>query len=783
MSYKHTFSLKRLWIIFGVVMFASFATLLFYGKQIYQQAPPIPGQVVTANGQMLFAKEDIQRGQQVWRSIGGMQLGSVWGHGSLVAPDWSADWLHREALALADIIARRQFGRPYADLDERSRSYIVADLRHEMRANTYKASGDTLVISEERARAIEAVAEHYRHLFSEPEAAVDPAVYHTLREQMAFPRKLRIAELDMTRLGAFFFWTSWSAVTERPGQEISYTSNWPHEKLVGNVPSAELFIWSFVSVIILLAGIAALCAYYVQQYDAWRDDLMPEGGVSGADAMSGVGITPSMKATYKYFATVVALILVQVTLGAATAHYAVEGHDFYGIPLSDIFPYTVTRTWHIQSALFWIATSWLATGLFFAPMISGREPKFQRLGVNFLYVCLLIIVVGSFAGEWMGAHQMLGSGTQSFWFGHQGYEYIDLGRFWQVFLFIGLLVWLGLMLRGLWPALKAKGEGFQLLVLLVIASVSIALLYGAGFFWGQRTHLAVAEYWRWWVVHLWVEGVFEVFATTIIAILFTKMGLLRQSTATVSVIFAALIFLSGGVLGTFHHLYFSGTPIGVIALGSVFSALEVVPLVVIGFEAYNHYKVERLASSWIGRYHWPLMFLFAVSFWNLVGAGLLGFLINPPLALYYMQGLNTTPLHAHAALFGVYGMLGIGLTLFCLNIASRGKEAFWQDNAWLKRTFWLLNIGLAMMLATLLPQGMLQTIESYNVGYWAARAPEFIHSDAMEWLVWLRTPGDIVFTLGVACLAVFVYQLFRYQGTPEPKPLPAGDQATDPSAS
>ena len=123
-------------------------------------------------------------------------------------------------------------------------------------------------------------------------------------------------------------------------------------------------------------------------------------------------------------------------------------------------------------------------------------------------------------------------------------------------------------------------------------------------------------------------------------------------------LFSTAIFLSGGIIGTFHHLYFTGTPTAVLALGAVFSALEVVPLVLIGFEAYENLHAQPRARRGSRAYRWPIYFFVAVAFWNLVGAGLFGFLINPPIALYYMQGLNTTPVHGHTALFGVYGMLG-----------------------------------------------------------------------------------------------------------------------------
>jgi nitric oxide reductase subunit B len=292
--------------------------------------------------------------------------------------------------------------------------------------------------------------------------------------------------------------------------------------------------------------------------------------------------------------------------------------------------------------------------------------------------------------------------------------------------------------------------------LFLVASAAIGLFYGAGLMWGRQTHLAMAEYWRWWVVHLWVEGFFEVFATVVIAFLFTRMGLLRIANATSAVLFSTVIFLSGGILGTMHHLYFSGTPTAVLALGATFSALEIVPLVLIGFEAYENLTLTR-ARAWVSQYRWPIYFFVAVAFWNFVGAGLFGFLINPPIGLYYMQGLNTTPLHGHTALFGVYGMLGIGLMLFCLRGLTR--EGQWKSPV-LSFSFWSLNVGLALMaLLSLLPVGLLQTWASVEHGMWYARSAEFLQTPLMDKLRWLRIIGDTIFAAGALSLGWFVLGL------------------------
>jgi nitric oxide reductase subunit B len=735
---------RRLWVGLGVLLFVSFGVLLWVGTEIHRVMPPIPARVVADDGTVVFTREDIEKGRQVWQSIGGQQLGSIWGHGSYVAPDWTADWLHREALALLDGDARTMHGARHDELGDDQRAAAVARLTPAIRRNTYDAATDTVTVSRARADAIRDVATHYRALFGD-----DPAL-RGLREAYAMKNGTVTDASYRHALTAFVWWTAWAAVTERPGGDVTYTNNWPHEPLVGNTPPSHLFMWTVFSVLFLIAGIALLGWHHARH----RDEPAPV--LPASDPLAMIRITPSMRAAAKYFWLVIALFLVQILLGAITAHYQVEGQEAYGFQLSDVLPYSLSRTWHTQLAVLWIATAWLGMGLYIGPAISGHEPKYQRLGVNVLFVCLIVIVVGAFAGQWLAVMQKLGL-DKNFWFGHQGWEYVDLGRFWQIFLFAGLGIWLTLVGRALWPAIRKGGESKSIIVLLFLSTVCIGLFYGAGLMWGEHTHLSMVEYWRWWVVHLWVEGFFEVFATAVIAFLFTRLGLLRASSATTAVLFATIVFLSGGVLGTLHHLYFTGTPTAVIALGASFSALEVVPLAFIGFEAYHTFKLGS-ATPWMQRYRWPILFFTAVAFWNVVGAGLFGFLINPPLPLYYMQGLNLTPLHGHTALFGVYGFLGIGLMLFCLR--GLKPHVAWNERV-LKTSFWAFNIGLAgMALLTLLPIGIIQLRGAIDQGYWYARSADLMQKPIIELLVWMRVPGDTLFSIGALALAWFVIRLW-----------------------
>ena len=727
--------MRRLWILFVIVLVASFAVLGWIGSRIYQEAPPISERVVTTDGTVVIDRGQIAAGQNVWQSLGGMEVGSIWGHGGYVAPDWTADWLHREATFILDKWGRAEFGSDYADLTAEQQAQLRGRLAGVMRANTFDPSSGEVTIDPVRAEAFQANLAHYSDVFSQG------------RAEYAIPAGAVTDERRLENLAAFFFWTSWAATTNRPEDHITYTHNWPHEPLVGNVPTGETVVWTGVSIIMLLAGISAMVWWYA----ARRSDE-PEPELPASDPLAAWRATPSQLATVKYFWIVAALILVQMLLGVVTAHYGVEGDGFYGIPLSKWLPYSVARTWHVQIGLFWIATAWLGAGLFIGPLVSDVEPPGQALGVNILFAALLVVVVGSLTGEWLSVQNHL-SDPVSFYLGHQGYEYVDLGRVWQIALMIGLLLWLFLMIRVIRPAIGRQGGQNHLVTLLLVASAAIALFYGAGLTWGRHTHLSIVEYWRWWVVHLWVEGFFEVFATTVIAFFFMRLGLVRPGVAAAAALLSATIFLSGGIIGTCHHLYFSGTPTVALAWGSVFSALEVVPLTLVGFDAMEDLRRAGV-TPWVRRYKWPIYFFVAVAFWNMVGAGLFGFMINPPIALYYMQGLNTTPVHGHSALFGVYGMLGIGLMLVCLRALIPGVE--WKDGL-VGFSFWGMNIGLFLMcVLSLLPVGLLQTWASVEHGYWYARSSEFMGTPLMQTLRWLRVPGDTIFFFGAVALVLFV---------------------------
>lgn len=733
--------MKKYWLILLSVLIVTFTILGFYGSEVYRQAPPLYGKLTDSEGNTVYTQTDILDGQVIWQSIGGQQVGSIWGHGAYQAPDWTADWLHRELVNYQEVFSQKNFNKSFTETTEIEKLVLKNAMLKDYRES--RMVDDTVALSDVRYEAFIKTKEYYLSLFNNTPELRETRVAYAIHENVLPSPERR------EKMMAFFHWSTWAAAANRPGKTHTYTNNWPHEPLINNVPTTENIFWSIISVILLLAAVGFLVWYY--SFKKEENEISSE--LPANDPLKSFQCTPSQKALWKYWGTVLVLFILQIGLGGIIAHYTVEGQDFYGFPLSEYLPYSLVRTWHIQIALFWIATSFLAAGLFLAPIINGgKEPKHQRLGVNILFGALVVVVFGSLAGEFLAIHQIMNLDL-SFWFGHQGYEYVDLGRFWQILLLAGLGIWLFLMLRCIRPALKVATDSKQLLLLFTASAVAIALFYGGGLFYGARTHISIMEFWRWWVVHLWVEGIFEVFATVSIAFIFVTLGLIKPKSATKASLFSTSIFLLGGIPGTFHHLYFSGTPISISAIGACFSALEVVPLVLVGFEAFHTYKMQSV-TSWTRNYKWPIVFFVGVAFWNLVGAGLFGFLINPPIALFYMQGLNTTAVHAHGATFGVYGLLSLGLILII--VQSVFKEREWNHKL-MNFAFWGLNGGLGLMiLMSLLPIGLIQVFASIEHGLWYARGAEVMQTEVIQYLRWIRFVGDVVFAGGALFLALAV---------------------------
>jgi nitric oxide reductase subunit B len=733
-----------------------FTVMIVGGVMMYRSRAPIPERVIGPGGAVIFTAADIQNGQDLFRKRGLMDYGTVLGHGAYLGPDYTAEALH-----LMTETMRRDRAANYDSLGVGQEAAVDAEVIEELRVNRY-ADG-ALRFTAGQVAGWNAIVEHYRTLFAEgqleralPKGALLPA-----SEGGGDPAR----ELAATKqLAAFIAWTAWLSSTKRPEAAHSYTNNWPYDKAAGNTATAGSMMWSAVSVAGLLFFLA-LILYFQHRYRLTAQDA-PNPQLRFD--LARMPLTPSQRAAAKYFVIALALFLAQCLLGGKMAHDYVDGGSFFGINLAQYLPFNIARTWHLQLAIFWIATAWLGMGIFIAPLVSGREPKGQRALVNVLFGALVLVVVGSMAGEYLSIKGL--AGNLWWWLGTQGWEYLELGRVWMLLLIGGMGIWLFIVARGLRAALKAETDRGGLTHLLLYSAAAIPVFYCFGLLVNRGSHITMADYWRWWLIHLWVEGMFEVFAVVVIGFLMVRLGLVTAHSTLRATYFQLIILLGSGIIGTGHHYYWIGAPEAWIALGAVFSALEVIPLTLLMVEAYGQYKTIRVGGGEFP-YAASFWFLVATAFWNLVGAGVLGFLINLPFVSYFQHGSFLTAAHGHGALMGVYGMLAIALALFSLrNIVD---ARYWKEK-WLMTGFWGLNIGLmGMIVVTLVPVGVMQALESFQNGFWSARSMEFYQQPVVKMLLWWRIVPDTVFIAvgALPIVAAAAYGLLHLRPVQDPAPV------------
>jgi len=719
----------------GLVLLVGFFIMGVLTYYTYNDEPPIPETVQDASGRVLFTRADVLAGQGIFLSNGLMEYGSIFGHGAYLGPDFTAEYLHRAALSSIDF---------YGKLDSDSaRKRTIEDFK----TNRYNTVSGTLLYTDAQADAFERCRAYYTDFFGEPTTK-----FGLRPSAITNPEQIR-------QLVAFFSWTAWAASTARPGHSYSYTNNWPPESLVDNHPTADAIVWSVLSLAALLGGTGLLLALF------GRWNLMGWHGREQQHmffrAPDEVTLTPAQNACAWFFFVMAALFLVQTMVGAASEHYRADLQNFFGIDLGRILPFNVVRTWHVQLSIFWVSTSYLAAGIFLTPIISGREPRGQKTLAYGLLGALTIVVVGSLFGEMAGIQNWM----HGIWLGNQGFEYLDLGRFWQILLIIGLFFWVLILYRGLRNRLDSE-HVTNMPWLFFFSALSIPAFYAVGLLAHPGQHFTTTEFWRFWVVHLWVEDFLELFTTILVAYLFVLLGVVQERTALRMIYLDVILYSAGGIVGTMHHVYFSGVPAMHMALGAFFSAAEVIPLTFLTLEAWSFLQLGAIQqSNPVTRFphRWAVMFLAAVGFWNFLGAGVFGFLINLPIVSYYEIGTALTANHAHASMMGVYGMLSVGLALFCLRYII--PEKHWSDRP-AQISFWSLNLGLAwMVFATLFPLGIIQLYHSINVSYYDARTLKYIGSRTNEILEWLRLPGDVVFILGGVLPILYICFLgLRYIG-------------------
>lgn len=712
----------------ALVMLFGFFVMGFLAYRTYDASMPLPKQIVSeSTGEEILSEEEIVRGQALYQSRGLMQYGSIMGHGAYLGPDYTAEYLRlstEHASKLND-----ENGLPdFVSKDATPEQAIV----EEFRTNRYDEESGVLKWTENQEAAFEEIQKHYAQFFG-PDSS-----------ENGLPSDFITEEKDIHDLTAFFAWTAWASAAERPGMDYSYTNNWPAEPRVENGPTADIVVWSVLSLIALIGGTGLIFAIYGRwsKQIGWHSEEAPSLDFKQPGE---VGLTKSQKVVAWFILVIGLLFLIQALLGAASQHYRTELTGFFGIPLQEILPYNVARTWHLQLSLLWTAGGLLAAGLFLAPFIGKKEPKKQHWLTWILLGAIAFVVFGSMAFEWLSTMGYIKEATLF----SQQWEYLDLPRFFQILLTAGMFIWIAMIFRVLSGRLKTEHKS-NMPWLFFFSGLTIPGFYAVGLLAGSETHLTVAEFWRFWVVHLWVEDFLELFTTIMVAYVFVLLGVIREKIALGIIFLDVILYSVGGVLGTMHHLYFSGTPVEHMALGAFFSAAEVVPLTLLTVEAWTFMQLgskQRASGDRPFPHRWAVLFLVSVGFWNFLGAGIFGFLVNLPIVSYYQIGTALTANHAHGAMMGVYGFLAVGLSVFALRYLLPKNR--WSDKA-MGWAFWLQNIGLLwMVVISLLPLGVLQLYESVANGYVESRSLGYITKPDNFIIEWLRMPGDVIFLAGI----------------------------------
>ena len=726
-------SRRNWWLPLAIVLGVGIGSMLFMGTRTYLDAPPVSS-FVDEQGTTVIAADAVTQGQVLFLKYGLMNYGSMFGDGAGRGPDFTADALHQVALAMRDY----HVSSGGVDADS-----ALALAQREIKRNRHDPATNTVTIGAAQSYAARQLERHVAAMFrGEGREAFQPAGYIT-------------DEAELRDLAAFFFWGAWVCGVERPGKTYSYTHNWPYDELAGNRPSAQVMLWSVLALLGLVAALGAVLFLYgrYSSISGWRqprraDALSRTGATATVARVDALRPSPLQLATYRFFVVAAILFVMQILAGILTVHDFLGITRVFGVDLAEFLPIPIVRGWHLQLALLWISACWVGASIFAISTASPDAPASQSKLVDALFWLFVATVAGGLVGIGLGPHGLLGD----WWYvlGSQGWEFVEQGKLWQAMLFAVFALWCIVLARGVQPIWRS-GDAWMLPKWLLYCVVCVLVMFVCGFVATPQTNFVIADFWRWAVIHMWVEAFFEVFTTAVLAYFMVLMGLVSHAAASRIVYLATLLFLGSGLLGISHNFYWNAKPVVTLAIGSVFSTLQVVPLILLTLEAWQFRSAPQRMSSGadprdgFGQSE-AFLFLLGVNFWNFLGAGMFGFMINLPIVNYYEHGTYLTVNHGHAALMGVYGNLAIAMMAFCARclIAPSG----W-NGALLRRVFWSLNIGLMLMvLLDLLPVGVAQLLDVLENGLWHARSQTFVKGELFQALTWARIVGGALFVLG-----------------------------------
>ena len=454
------------WVLLAVAV-VSFALFAWATVLTYERAPPQPDRFVSSNGTLLMTNQDVVAGKAGFQKADLMDYGSLYGMGSYYGQDYTAWTLIRLAGLVEQNLAQATFGKPYTELSPDQQAAV----RDAMRAQLQRVD-----LTERQVTLPDALVEAITTLRSDISKELVSTDLDT-----GWTPAYSLSEEDRARTADFLIYCALTTVARRPGVSWSWTENWPYEPEVGNAPTTNTFVWTWASFCFTFLAFGLVLFIY----EFWLNH--PDDAPMDPVLVRFRPLTESQRKVGKYFLVVAAVLLVQVAAGTIMAHAYYDRRSFYGIALHEILPFNFLRDVHIQTPIVWIGVSWIGAGLFLAPAIAGgKEARGQGFLVDLLFWVTLFIVAGALIGNWLGIMGYIDTGW--FWFGNQGLSYIQLGRFWQIGFFVGLLAWSGLMFRALWPTGQMLWQAtrqfwtgrIRLEHLIWAATINIAVLYVFG---------------------------------------------------------------------------------------------------------------------------------------------------------------------------------------------------------------------------------------------------------------------------------------------------------------
>jgi len=711
-------SRKGLYVSFWFIAIIMVTALIYYTANLHKEVPPIPQKVVSETGEVLYTYDDVIAGKGYFQEFDLMDWGTLLGMGAYMGPDFSTDLLHNRVEFLYNFYAKQLYNKPQNELSKIELGAVKERVKQDIKQQTH-LTDNTVTYTAPSAEAYKNNVKYIVKMLVEGD------------KQRAYTGGF-IKPEEAVKIAAFFDWSQLVASSLRPGTDRTWSNNFPHEPLIDQNTgwnSHNVSLWEFLALWTLTILVIYLSYEYLLKRDP-KEELQ--------EPLKITSLFKSQKKLLKYIPIVAVFIVVQLIIGGYIAHLYTEPAGNF-IFSQKVLPFNVIRSMHTQIAILWVAIGWLVGGLLIAPWIANKDHKYPWL-VDVLWLALVVVGVGSIIGLYMGATGQMRDVW--FWFGNEGREYLNLGRFWDIGLVVGLVFWFLLIIS----LIKKSATNNPLVGTIIWSAFAIATLYIAGMMPIHKImpNYTVDDYYRWWVIHLWVELTFELFAAGVIAFFTVTIGLISHKTAVKVMFFEIFLIMLSGTLGVGHHYWWQGLDEYWIAIGGIFSSLEPLPLALMIVEAMKNLR-EKNYSGEDFSYRTPFMWIAGSAILNWIGAGFFGMVINTPTIDYYAHGTYLIMPHAHVALLGAFGYISIAFLYLTSRANALANNLVWNDKL-SKVGFWLLTIGVLIFAIPVLIIGLHQAAVSSNVGYYTARLRETV--DVMKGWMWFRLLPDGLMILG-----------------------------------